>query len=316
MLRLIISGFVSFILVVLIMPKYINLLKKIDYNQRVSEYSLDEFKNKAKTPTMGGVLFVLVTVLITLILNFQLLNYSILMFLLVFIGYALIGFLDDYIIIVKNNNEGLLPQYKLLLQVLIAIIFFILFQNHANTTVSIFNFNLDLKYFYGLFGLIMFTGEANAVNFTDGMDGLATGVFIIAIIPYLVYAYHIKAYGIAVLIASLIGALIGYLKFNRHPARVFMGDAGSLALGAGIAVIAMLLKVELSILIIGGVFLWEMLCVIIQQIAVRVFHKRVFLYTPIHYAFVKKGYPEQKVVTGFYWLQIGCSILGMIILWS
>jgi len=313
MVQLIIGFILSLSMVLVLMPKYINYLKSIDYNQSVSEYSLDEYKNKAKTPTMGGVLFVLVPVIVSLIVNYKIVyDFNAMMVIFAFLAFGIIGFIDDYIIVVRKNNDGLLPKYKFGLQLLVAIIFFVIYYSNASTQILIpyTTIAIDIGIFYIFFILLMFTAESNAVNFTDGMDGLAAGVSVIALVPYIIYAFVNNELGVLLFMVCLLGALIGYLKFNKHPASIFMGDAGSLALGGGFAAIAMVMKVELSILIVGGVFLWEMLCVVIQLTSVKLFHKRVFIYTPIHYAFVKKGMAETEVVKRFYIIGIICAIFG------
>jgi phospho-N-acetylmuramoyl-pentapeptide-transferase len=313
MIQLILGFAISLGLVLVIMPKYINYLKSIDYHQTVSEYSLDEYKNKAKTPTMGGVLFVLIPVIVSLAVNFKIVyDFKTTMVIFAFVAYGLIGFIDDYIIVVRNNNDGLLPKYKLGLQILVAIVFFVIYYSNASTQIVIpyTSFAIDLGVFYVLFILLMFTAESNAVNFTDGMDGLAGGVSVIALVPYIIFAYITKEQGLLLFMVCLLASLLGYLKFNKHPAKIFMGDAGSLALGGAFAAIAMVMKVELSILIVGGVFLWEMLCVVIQLSSVKLFHRKVFIYTPIHYAFVKKGMAETEVVKRFYIIGIVCAVLG------
>ena len=313
MIQSVVGFLISLGLVLALMPKYINYLKKINYNQSVSEYSLDEYKNKAKTPTMGGVLFVVVPVIVALVVDYRIIfDFKAMMVIFAFLAYGAIGFVDDYIIVVRKNNEGLLPKYKFGLQLVVAVIFFAVFYSNASTEIVIpyTDIVIDLGMFYILFILLMFTAESNAVNFTDGMDGLAAGTSVIAMVPYLIFAYTSGERGIFIFMLCLLAGLIGYLRFNLHPAKIFMGDAGSLALGGGFAALAMVMKVELSILVIGGVFLWEMLCVVIQQVAVRVFHRRVFIYTPIHYAFVKKGMAETEVVRMIWIIGIICAVAG------
>jgi len=306
-----------YFLIDFIMPKFIEYLKNVGYHQVVSDYSLKEYQEKAKTPTMGGTTFVVVPIVVFLLINIlDLKDPKIWILVYSFFSYGLIGFIDDYIIVIKNNNDGLLPKYKLLFQ-LIAVLLFIFFYLTLSETWIIIPFldiKLDLGILYGIFIVIMFTAETNAVNFTDGMDGLAAGVSFIAFLPYLLYAYYQKEFGVALFLVAVLSGLLAYFKYNRHPAKIFMGDAGALALGGLIAAVAMVLKVELSLLIIGGVFLWEMLCVVIQQLAVRILHRRVFIYTPIHYAFVKKGMNEVEVVRMFYVIQLICSILGILLL--
>ena len=305
----------SLVLTLILMPKLIAFLHKISYNQTVSEYSLEQYKAKAKTPTMGGTLFVVVPVFVTLVLFPEIFSdLPSLMVLLAYVAYGLIGFLDDYIIVIKKDNEGLKPWAKFLLQLLVAVGFYWVYKDFVSTDVVVpfIDAVLPLGAFYVVFAFIMFTGESNAVNLTDGMDGLAAGCSFLAISPYVLFALQKDEMIIAAFLLGVMGALLGYLKYNVHPAKIFMGDAGSLALGGLLAAAAMVLKMELSLLIIGGVFLWETICVVIQQVAVRAFKRRVFKYTPIHYSFVISGMKEPKVVLMFWMLAALCASAGFL----
>ncbi len=306
----------ALITVLFCMPKLIVYLKRVSFNQTVSEYSLQEYKAKESTPVMGGILFIVVPVILTVLFTPHILgNIDILIILLTFIGYGLIGFTDDYLIVIKHNNEGLLPRQKFLLQLVLAVIFYVLYASHAELSVQLLitKKTIYLGVFYIILVLFMFTGSSNAVNITDGMDGLAGGCTAIALSAFLIIALRKGRSDIAVFIVSLIGALIGYLRYNVKPARIFMGDTGSLALGGALAAVAMVLKAELSLIIIGGVFVVETLCVIIQLTAVKLYGRRVFLYTPIHYSFVLKGMGERETVHHFWVAGIICAVLGVLI---
>lgn len=314
--RLILAFIISLILVLIGMPKLIDYLKKISFNQTVSEYSLKEYKEKAKTPTMGGILFIVVPIIVTLFLAKDVLaDLKMIVILLSFAGYGLIGFIDDYIIVIKRDNEGLRPKQKFIMQLLLAIIFFIIYRNNVSLdiTIPIIKVVLPLSWLYSILVFFMFTGASNAVNLTDGMDGLAAGCSFISYIAFLIIALCMKEYQVAIFISSLLGALLGYLHYNVSPAKIFMGDTGSLALGAGFAAIAMVLKQELLLIIIGGVFVWETLCVIIQISSVKIRKKRVFKYTPIHYSFVLDGISEKRVVRSFWLLSLICAVIGLVV---
>lgn len=316
MLSVIGAFIVSTALVLVLMPKYIDLLKKISFNQTVSEYSLDEYKQKAKTPTMGGVLFVLVPLVVTVLFNpLAIFDLDIAIVLLAFVGYGAIGFVDDYIIVVKHDNQGLLPRHKFLLQVILAVVFYIIYQGHASLDITIpfVNMVLPIGGLYAILVFFMFVGASNAVNLTDGMDGLAAGCSLIALVPFLIFALQQRNVSVVIFISSLIGSLTGYLRFNLHPAKIFMGDSGSLALGGAMAALAMVLKQEFALLIIGGVFVWETLCVIIQIGSVKIRGKRVFRYTPIHYSFVLNGMKEKEVVKSFWKLSFVFAIVGFLV---
>lgn len=315
-IQVILAFIINLVVILVAMPKYIQYLKGINYHQVVNTYSLDEFKEKAKTPIMGGVLFVLLPILTTIILDYHsIFNMKSMIVMVSFLGYGLIGFIDDYIIVIKKDNQGLKPIYKLLFQIVLAVVFYVLYRNYASSviTIPLIGVGINLGIFYSVFVFIMFASESNAVNFTDGMDGLAAGCSFISIIPFLVFAYLAQEYHLAILLSGVLGALLAYLYYNKKPAQIFMGDTGSLALGALLAASAMVLKKELLLLIIGGVFLWEMLCVVLQLSSVKLFKKRIFRYTPIHYAFVLGGMKEEHVVRNFWLLNALLALLGLIV---
>lgn len=307
----------SFLGVYFLMPPYIKALKEHNINQSVSEYALEEYKTKQKTPIMGGLLFVVVPVIVYLVINMsnvqdRLAN----MVLLSYILFCLVGFGDDILIILRKNNEGLSPKLKLILELIFAIIIYFIYKDSLSFKVDLplLKKTIELSWFIYLpFIILMFLGEANAVNFTDGMDGLCAGVSTISLLAYLVILLLSAKYNIFILVSCIIGGLLAYLCYNHFPAKIFMGDSGSLALGGLFASIALATNSEIVLLFIGGVFLIEMFCVCIQQIAVRVFHKRVFSYTPIHYAFVLKGHKETTVVKRFYILTLILSVIGLVL---
>ena len=306
----------SLSIVLVTMPFLIQYLKKLSFKQTVSEYALEDDKKKAGTPIMGGILFIIVPVVLTLIFVkgiFQ--DLDTLIVLLAFMGYGLIGFVDDFLIAVLKNNEGLKPLHNFLMKVLLEVIFFVLYRSHASLeiTLPITRIVIPLGIAYFFLVLFMFTGSSNAVNLTDGMDGLSSGVSIIALIPYLVITLKQEKIGLAIFVVCLIGALLGYLYYNKKPARVFMGDTGSLALGGVLAALAMITKTELLLILIAGVPVIETLCVMIQIGSVKIRHKKVFPYTPIHYAFRIKGMPEVSIVRMFWLVEAILAGIGLLI---
>ena len=315
-LKMILGFALSLGLTLILMPKLIAFLHKVSYKQSVSEYSLDSFKQKAKTPTMGGVGFVIIPIIALFIIYPKAyLNYEIMILIFAYLAYGLIGFIDDFIIVIKKNNKGLKASYKFLMQLIVAMVFYYFYKDYTSTDVIIpfVKVVLPLGSFYAIFAFIMFTAESNAVNLTDGMDGLAAGTSFLAFSPFVLFAVQMQKFEVATLILCIMGSLLGYLKFNVFPAKIFMGDTGSLALGGFLAACAMVLKQELALLIIGGVFLWETLCVVIQISSVKLFKRRVFKYTPIHYSFVISGIKEQKVVLMFWMIGAVFAILGFVI---
>lgn len=315
-LKLVLTFVISLVLVLILMPKYIDYLKKISFNQTVSEYSLKEYKEKAKTPTMGGVLFIIVPVIVTILVDYRVIfDLNTMIVLLSFIGYGLIGFIDDYIIVIKKDNEGLRPKQKFAMQLILAIAFYALYMNKASLdiTIPIVDVVIPMSGLYAVLVFVMFTGASNAVNITDGMDGLAAGCSFLAYLAFFILALVKHEGYLATFIIGLLGALVGYLKFNVSPAKIFMGDTGSLALGGALAAIGMVLKEEILLIIIGGVFVWETLCVMIQIGSVKLRGKRVFRYTPIHYSFVLSGLSEKRVVRSFWILSLICALAGLLI---
>lgn len=308
-----VSG-LSFGLSLILYPLFINFLNKKQHQQIVSEFSLDSFKAKAKTPSLGGVLFVLIPV-VSLILLYpsSLLDTRIVLVLLVYLAYGLIGFIDDYKIILERNNKGLSAKVKFMMQLVLALIFYFIFRQELSSSIDIpfVDFNIDLGILYALFVLFIFTGSSNAVNLTDGMDGLAGGTSFIALIPFAVFSYIQNENYVFAFICALMASLLAYLWFNKHPARIIMGDTGALALGAVLAAIALVLKQEFSFVFIMAVFIYETLCVMIQIGSVKLFKKRVFKYTPIHYSYTLSGWKETNVVYFFWFLGFVAMVIGL-----
>lgn len=309
-LSLLTSLVVTFMAYKLLLPRF----RALSLNQSVSEYSLKEFKDKPVTPTMGGVVFLVSSIVVSLLFNFdQLTDKAYWLVLISFVGYGLIGLVDDYKIIKEGKNHGLKGTHKLLAQLVLAIIFFFVYQQFGDLSIRLpFLSNpVQLGIFYFVLVLFMFVGASNAVNLTDGMDGLSSGTSIIALVPFTVFAYKQGYYSIAIFLASLIGALLAYLYYNKKPAQIMMGDVGSLSLGGVFAASALVLKHELLLIVIGIVFVLETLSVIIQIGSVKLFKRKVFPYTPIHYSFTIKGVSEQKTVLIFYVIGIIGALLGL-----
>lgn len=315
---MILSFILSIFLTLMIFPNWIQLLKRLNVNQSVNQYALKKYKDKAKTPIMGGVVFLLVPIVVTIVIlggfaQFQ----NVLPVLLAAILFGMIGFLDDYLIFSKGTNAGLSAKLKLFLQIVFSIGIVFLIYHHYQLPVAIkipiLNIHIHSRMICFLGSVFMMTGASNAVNITDGMDGLAGGCSVIALISFLMIALMTGNFAIAVFIVALLASLIGYLKYNLEPAKIYMGDTGSLALGAVFATLAIMLKQEVLLMIIGGVFVWETICVIIQIASVKIRKKRVFNYTPIHYNFVLDGLSEKSVVKSFWVLSIIFAVIGLII---
>lgn len=304
---------ISLIATICIMPMLIPFLHKIKFGQSIRKDGPQSHMKKTGTPTMGGLVFVLVPIVVMAILDFQaFFSLDVLVVMLAYLGYALIGFIDDYLIVVQKKNDGLKPSVKFAMQSVLAVIFYFIYQGMASTAIDLPFIQNPIELGVLYFGLvfIMFTAESNAVNLTDGLDGLCAGCSMIAIAPYIIFALHAKNSHLAILLLAVSGALLGYLKFNIHPAKIFMGDTGSLALGGLLAASAMVLKKELLLLIIGAVFLIETLSVVIQVMSYKLTKKRVFKMAPIHHHFELSGFKETQVVLLFWSFGLICAVIG------
>ncbi len=296
----------------------IPLLKKIHLGQKISGFVGEAHRKKEGTPTMGGLIFIVPTVVSTLalILTGKVSYTSNLgIVLLVFIGYACIGFLDDFLSVRKGDNEGLTVYQKLIMQVLIAIGFFYIYMRSGGQTawvVGTLGIDLELGWLYGLAILFVLVGASNAVNLTDGLDGLAGGLSAIAFIAFALISLSVGFEDIGLFSLILVGGLMGFLIYNTHPAKVFMGDTGSLSLGAVMGAIAILTHRELTLLVVASIFVIETLSVIVQTFWVQVFKRKLFLMTPIHHHFEKLGWLETDIVKLFWVLGLVLAMAGII----
>lgn len=312
-------GFVlSLVAAVILIP----LLKKLHVGQSVSKLINESHLKKDGTPTIGGLIFIIPTILIMLILYLRgsiEFNSNLIILIFVFLAYGALGFIDDFLKVKYHNNNGLSIGVKFLLQTAIAVVFYIIYRNNggdSNLVISSLGINVSLGWAFGLFILLVLVGTTNAVNISDGLDGLAGGLSVVAIMAYGVIAWGSKWISgyqeIAIFAFVLCGAILGFLVFNTHPAKVFMGDTGSLALGGALATIAILTKHELSLLLIGGVFVVETLSSAIQIIAIRKFHKKVFLKAPLHHHFEELGWEETDIVKLFWVVGLFLAMIGII----
>ena len=289
---------------------FIPFLKKINFRQHVSETIGERHQKKEGTPTMGGIIFI-IPVVITLFLLYLRgsieINHNLIIVLLVFLSYAVLGFIDDWLKVRYHNNQGLRISTKFLLQMLIALIFFYIFMKNGGEPVidiTSLHIAIPMGWTFGLFILFLLVGSSNAVNITDGLDGLCGGLSMIAFVALGIITWNttwMEGYQeVAIFCFVLVGALLGFLLFNTHPARVFMGDLGSLSLGATMAAICIVTRHELSLAVIGGVFVVETLSSMIQIIAIRKFHRKVFKMAPLHHHFEQLGWKETDIVKMFY----------------
>ncbi|RLL45236.1 phospho-N-acetylmuramoyl-pentapeptide-transferase [Oceanobacillus piezotolerans] len=312
---------ISFLITVLISPVFIPLLRRLKFGQSIREEGPKSHISKTGTPTMGGIMIVLSIVITSLIMGFKVLGqnigYEFWLLIFVLLGYGLLGFLDDFIKVAMKRNLGLTSGQKMLGQIVIALIFyFILRAEGFSTYIQIPGTDLqfDFGWFYAILILIMLVGSSNAVNLTDGLDGLLAGTAAIAFGAYAIISLYIGNHTeVAIFSLGVVGALLGFLVFNAHPAKVFMGDTGSLALGGAIAATAILTKTEILLVIIGGVFVIETLSVIIQVISFKTTGKRVFKMSPLHHHYELVGWSEWRVVTTFWLVGLLFAALGIYI---
>ncbi|MHD0398001.1 phospho-N-acetylmuramoyl-pentapeptide-transferase [Staphylococcus simulans] len=310
---------VAFLVTAVLVPILIPTLKRMKFGQSIREEGPKSHMKKTGTPTMGGLTFlisIIVATLIAIIFSDNPNPYILLLF--VTIGFGLIGFIDDYIIVVKKNNQGLTSKQKFLAQIVIAVIFFILSDTlnmiHFTTGIHIpfTTVQIPLSVVYVVFIVFWQVGFSNAVNLTDGLDGLATGLSIIAFSMYAIMSFMLGNHAVGTFCIIMVFALLGFLFYNVNPAKVFMGDTGSLALGGIIATVSIMLNAEISLLFIGFVFVAETLSVILQVASFKLTGKRIFKMSPLHHHFELCGWNEWKVVTVFW---ITGLITGLIGLW-
>lgn len=306
----------GFVLSIIFGKIIIPILKSLHAGQSIREDGPQSHLIKSGTPTIGGLIFlasVIVTSLITA--NFKV---SVLMILFSTLAFGAVGFIDDYIKVVMKRNLGLRAYQKLLLQILVAVILIIYQYNSKGMGTDLYiPFLKDYRsigFLYIPFVIFVIVGTVNSVNLTDGLDGLSTSVTIICLIFFNIVAAKFQRYEIAEFCLALAGALMGFLHYNKFPAKVFMGDTGSLALGGAISAIALLLNVPLILPIAGGIYFIETLSVIIQVVSFKTRGKRVFLMSPLHHHFEHKGWHEKKIVAVFSLVEIILCVISYLIL--
>jgi len=292
------SFFITFLIGKLLIP----IIRTLNLGQNIREDGPKSHQKKAGTPTFGGVIFILAGIVITLILckdyksEGMVALYSLIIF-------GLIGLIDDILKKLHKKNEGLKPMEKLFLLSIASCAFAIYGYNTPSIGSSIYipclNTSADIKLMYIPFIIFYYLCTTNAVNLTDGLDGLCSTVTIIVMIFLLILSFSLGHYSLSIFCSIIVGCLLAFLIFNTFPAKIIMGDTGSLALGGAIATVAMILKLPLIIIIIGGIYVIETLSVIIQVASFKLLGKRVFKMAPIHHAFELSGFHETKIVTIF-----------------
>lgn len=306
---------ISFLITLILGPIIIPLLKRLKIGQSVREEGPQSHLKKSGTPTMGGII-IFVALIIT-VMTSGMLNKDMYVLIIATFGFGLIGFIDDYLIVVRRDNAGLSAGQKLIGQIIMATLLAI-----YQTSTSEFGTNLivpflknqylDLGILYIPFVVFVVVGTVNSVNLTDGLDGLASGVTLIVLSFFGLVALNSGMNNISIFATALAGACLGFLVHNAHPAKVFMGDTGSMALGGAVSAIAVLLNLPLIIPIVGGIYFAEALSVIIQVLSFKFTGKRVFLMSPLHHHYEQKGWKETKVVVVFWSITVVLCLIGII----
>lgn len=315
MFNALVLGFVVSLVVGLALgPLVIKKLKEFHARQEEREEGPESHKYKAGTPTMGGILILFALTVSVLLFNGA--EPSKLMALFLTLGNGLIGFADDSIKAVKKRNLGLTAKQKLAGQAVISVIFCIALKVFADMPTTVWipftDITVDLGMAYYLFVFLIIVGATNAVNLTDGLDGLAAGSSAITAVAYVAISVALGYGGIAIFGAALAGACLGFLFYNQHPAKMFMGDTGSLALGGAMAAMAILTKTELLLVIAGGLYVLEALSVILQVISFKTRGVRIFKMSPVHHHFELSGWSEVKVVTVFWLFSALVAIIAIV----
>lgn len=312
-------------------PKYIAMIKNYQIQQYIREEGPESHKKKSGTPTMGGVLLI-GGALVSSFLWVDLTQSAVWLVLTAAVLFAAIGFNDDFLKIKRQQNQGLSARQKLMAQFIIGLaVGWFMYQSPAYETVLyvpvIKEWNFDLGIFYIPFAAFVIVGASNAVNLTDGLDGLAAGPMIIAALTYIIFIYcaanaRFSAYlqipfvpgaaEVTVVLAGMVGSAMGFLWYNTYPAQIFMGDVGSLSLGAILGVVALIAKQELILIVVGGLFVMEALSVIIQVSYFKATGgRRIFRMAPLHHHFELKGWPEPKVIVRFWIIAVILAMIGL-----
>lgn len=326
MLQAIVAGVVTFILTLVGIPAFIRFYHKAHISGQQMHEDVKQHQAKAGTPTMGGTVFLLASVLSSFVIALILreLSSAALMILFILVLYGIVGFLDDFLKVFRKINEGLNPKQKLALQIIGGIVFYFFFDTHGGgDLLNVFGFPLHLGYLYIAFALFWLVGFSNAVNLTDGIDGLASISVTISLTAYAVIAVVQHRFDILIVILSMIGGLLAFFIFNHKPAKIFMGDVGSLALGGMLAAISMALHQEWTLLIIGIVYVFETTSVMMQVSYFKLTGgKRIFRMTPVHHHFELgglsghgKAWSEWKVDFFFWGIGLVASLLTLAILY-
>ena len=311
--KVIIAFVLSLGVSLLLGPLIIPMLHKLKFGQNIREEGPKNHLKKAGTPTIGGLIFITSTIVSMIIMRYKPSDEGMIV-MYGMLAFGLIGFLDDMLKIIHKHNEGLTSKQKFLLQLLFSVIAAWYGYTVVGTKISVLftNVEVNLGWFFIPFVMFYYVALTNAVNLTDGLDGLNTSVTIIVMIFFALVSFKTGHESISVFSVALIGGLIGFLKYNKYPAKVFMGDTGSIALGGAISTILLILKNPLIIIIVGGIYVLETVSVIIQVTYYKKTKKRFFKMAPIHHHFEQLGWSEVKIVIVFSAITAILCLVGFI----
>lgn len=326
MLTAIIAGITTLILTIIGIPAFIRFYQKARISGQQMHEDVKQHQAKAGTPTMGGTVFLLASIVASFVIALFSgnLSSSVTTILFILFLYGLVGFLDDFLKVFRRINEGLNPKQKLFLQLVGGVVFYLFFERHGGgDMLNVFGFPLELGFLYIFFVLFWLVGFSNAVNLTDGIDGLASISVVISLGAYAVIALEQKRFDLLIVIFSMIGGLLGFFGFNHKPAKIFMGDVGSLALGGMLAALSIALHQEWTLLLIGIVYVFETVSVMLQVTYFKMTGgKRIFRMTPVHHHFELGGFSgrgkawsEWKVDFLFWGIGLVASLISLAILY-
>lgn len=316
-IKIILSLILSFSFSIFLTKKVIRISQKRNNVQIEREY-LENHIAKKGTPTMGGVAFVISSILTFFIVNLtNKLNIEVISVIFAFVSFFFIGFIDDYLKLKIKSYNGLKASIRILLEIAVTLYVILILKDGGfilnRLYLPLLKKFINISYLFIPFILIVLIGSANAINLSDGLDGLASGLAMIALTPFILISLNNGNYQLTLFMVAVIGSIMGFLIFNFHPAKIFMGDCGSLAIGALLGVSSIVLDSEIILLIAGIIFVLEAFSVIIQVLYYKITTKRIFLMAPLHHHFEKKGWQEWKVVMVFYLIGCFASILAIIV---
>ncbi len=313
---ILIAGAASLAMCLFLSPRFIEFLRHREFGQNIREEGPEGHKTKAGTPTMGGVIIFAAIIVPYLALSGR--DWQSLGVFAAALACALLGFADDYTKIIKRRSLGLRARSKLIVTILISVGLWWIATQKANISSSVplrfVDVSVNFGPFFVVFIYLVVAGTTTAVNFTDGLDGLAAGCTAITLLAYIGITFISQGeHGLTLLAACLVGACVGFLWFNSFPASIFMGDTGSLGLGGAIAGLAVMSRTEFLLILLGGIFVIEVLSVVIQVFSFQTFRKRIFLMAPIHHHFELKAWSETKIILRFWIVAVACGAIGFVV---